>query len=66
VKTFLDLLKGAFAFLALVVLLGCLLPVFSGGCAGRDGGRLFADMVLCGIGLGAVTLYAIVKEATGG
>ncbi|MFO0798985.1 MAG: hypothetical protein U0804_16070 [Gemmataceae bacterium] len=62
-KSFLDLVAGAACFLGLVVLCGCLLPVFSGG---SSGGRLFADMLLCGIGLGAVTLYALCQEAMGG
>lgn len=59
-KPFLDLVAGAGCFLALVVLCGCLLPVFSGRSFG------FADVVLCGIGLGAVTLFALCKEAFGG
>lgn len=67
-KAFLDLVKGAVAFLGLIVLLGCLLPVFGGGCSmdpGLRSGRLFADMLLCGVGLGAVVLYALCKEAFG-
>ena len=59
-KPFLDLVAGAGCFLALVVLCGCLLPVFSGK------GFNFADVILCGIGLGAVTLFALCKEAFGG